>query len=64
MAFDAAQHRLPVGTVLLERMRLMVKRDLTVLVRLAVLRKRDFFRLDLALFILGENEGHATEDQR
>ena len=64
MTLDATQHRLPVRTVLLQRMRLVIERDFAVLIRLAVFSERDLFGLNFALFFLGENKGHTTEGQQ
>ena len=55
MTLDARQQTLPVGTVLLRRVILVIESNLTVLVRLAVFRQRDFLRLDLALLFLHDN---------
>ncbi len=61
VTLDAAQHRLTVRAVLLQRVILVIERHLGILVRLAVFRERNLFRLDLTFLFLGENERHATE---
>ena len=61
MTLNTRQHALPVGTVLLDRVVLMIESHLAVLVRLAILTQDHLFRLCLTLLFLDRNHADATE---
>jgi hypothetical protein len=63
MTLNARQHTLPIRTVFLRCVVLVIERNLTVLVRLAVFRERDFLRLDLAFFLLNDDNAEANKSE-
>jgi hypothetical protein len=64
MTLNTRQHALPIGTILLDRVVLVIEGHFAILVRLAVFSQDHFFRLRLALFFLDRNHEQATERQK
>ena len=59
MTLDACQHTLTINTIFLRRVVLVIERNFAVLIRLAILRKRNFLRLDLTRLFLNNNRDAA-----